>query len=264
MHTLILCRHGDSIWNGGQPGTQETFTGWTDVPLSEKGLMEARNTGQELASYCTNGIDALFTSTLTRAVQTAHTCIWAYSDKPLACYPQKYIADYRLNERHYGALQGFIKADVECGKHGHDPALVQKWRRNWFEVPPLLTDDDTRRKQELRLHSNVCVGPHNVPKGESLQIVANTRIRPFLQQVITPIMNQASQSPLPTSPKSSSAIKGGTGLVVAHANSLLALIGILCNDVEHKPLVLKKVGSYENTNWSTIGHTLLSITRRYS
>jgi hypothetical protein len=104
IHTLLLCRHGDSIWNGGHPGCQETFTGWTDVPLSDKGLQEAKNTGEELSMY-THGIDACFTSILSRAKYTAHHVTWSFSDKPYFVQPKKYITDYRLNERHYGALQ---------------------------------------------------------------------------------------------------------------------------------------------------------------
>ena len=104
IHTLLLCRHGDSIWNGGHPGCQETFTGWTDVPLSDKGLQEAKNTGEELSLY-TQGIDACFTSILSRATYTAHHVTWSFSDKPYFVQPRKYISDYRLNERHYGALQ---------------------------------------------------------------------------------------------------------------------------------------------------------------
>lgn len=106
VHTLLLCRHGDSIWNGGHPGCQETFTGWTDVPLSDKGLQEAKTTGEEVASYSYNqGIDACFTSILSRAKYTAHHVMWSFSNKPHLVQPRKYISDYRLNERHYGALQ---------------------------------------------------------------------------------------------------------------------------------------------------------------
>mmetsp|Transcript_27104 Transcript_27104/g.41555 ORF Transcript_27104/g.41555 Transcript_27104/m.41555 type:complete len:392 (+) Transcript_27104:247-1422(+) len=235
IHTLILCRHGDSIWNGGQPGQYETFTGWTDVPLSEKGLAEAKNTGTQVSSY-TLGIDACFTSILGRAQLTAHHCLWAFAEKPCGMEPRKYVTDYRLNERHYGALQGFVKSDVENGKYGHDPKQVQQWRRSWYAIPPLLEDNDNRRIEEIRKYANYCGGPRNVPRGESLDMVAKERIRPFLDDVLTPIMNDAAKLKGRTNRNN----EGGTGLVVAHANSLRALIGVICQ-VQKDPAALKKV-----------------------
>ena len=113
VHTLLLCRHGDSIFNGGEPGTRETFTGWMDVPLSQKGIQEAKQTGRQVSSY-NFGIDACFTSNLQRAQLTAHYCLWAFAEQSPGLAPQQYVMDYRLNERHYGALQGFVKADVEA------------------------------------------------------------------------------------------------------------------------------------------------------
>jgi 2,3-bisphosphoglycerate-dependent phosphoglycerate mutase len=228
IHTLLLCRHGDSIWNGGEPGTYETFTGWTDVGLSKKGMQEAKNTGEQVSAY-SFGIDACFTSILNRAQLTAHYCLWAFAEKPCGMEPRKYVSDYRLNERHYGALQGYVKQQVEDGKYGHDPADVKKWRRSWYVVPPLLDDDDPRRIDEVRKYAGVCGGKDNVPRGESLEQVAKNRIRPFLDEVLTPIMDEAAKS------------KGsGTGIVVAHANSLRALIGVLC-EVEKDPTALSKL-----------------------
>ena len=247
VHTLILCRHGDSVWNGGQPGTRETFTGWTDVPLSQKGRAEAKRIGMELHNYqqqnSNHPIDAVFTSTLTRAKQTAHECLWASpqqkngsntddSSSIIADGLQYYCMDYRLNERHYGALQGYVKDDVENGKHAllFDPKKVKDWRRSWYATPPLLTDDDPRRIEELKMYQEMCGGaPANVPRGESLEMVANNRIRPFLSNVITPILNQYSSDS-----------NGSTGLVVAHANSLRALMGVICN-VETNSMALKKL-----------------------
>jgi 2,3-bisphosphoglycerate-dependent phosphoglycerate mutase len=232
-HTLLLCRHGDSIWNGGQPGTQETFTGWTDVPLSQRGISEAVQTGEQLSSLLLgSGIDACFTSILSRAQLTAHHCLWAFGEKPSHEQPRKYVMDYRLNERHYGALQGFVKRDVENGKYGHDPDLVQQWRRSWHTVPPLLDQDDPRRLEEIRRFAHHCGGPDNVPRGESLEMVANNRIRPFLDDVLEPVLNQAAHRKKQDG--------GGTGLVVAHANSLRALIGVICN-VQDDPSALTKL-----------------------
>jgi 2,3-bisphosphoglycerate-dependent phosphoglycerate mutase len=249
IHTLLLCRHGDSIWNGGQPGTQETFTGWTDVPLSQKGIIEASNTGKEVSSY-SYGIDACFTSILGRAKVTAHHCMWAFSEQPYFTHPQKYISDYRLNERHYGSLQGNVKHEVENGSLGYEPDLVKQWRRNWYAVPPLLDDNDPRRIEEVKKYSNFCGGADNVPKGESLQMVANDRIKPFLDDVLDPIMEQAayrrrqiimdSSVTLTSSHENDYEYQGGTGLVIAHANSLRALIGVICQ-VENDAVALEKL-----------------------
>jgi len=241
VHTLLLCRHGDSIWNGGQPGTQETFTGWTDVPLSQKGITEARNTAEELALY-SHGIDACFTSILGRAKETAHYCCWAFAEKPFFTEPKKYVSDYRLNERHYGALQGYIKSHVEQGLHGHDYKSVQEWRRSWYAVPPLLTGDDPRRIKEVQQFANYCGGIENVPYGESLEMVANNRIRPFLDNVLHPIMSEAAESKQMQSLNGDGDRNniGGCGLVVAHANSLRALIGVICQ-VEKDEVALKRL-----------------------
>ena len=247
IHTLLLCRHGDSIWNGGQPGTKETFTGWTDVPLSQKGIKEASNTGKELSSY-TYGIDACFTSILGRAKETAHHCLWAFAEQPVFTQPQKYASDYRLNERHYGALQGYVKHEVENGLLGYDSTLVKQWRRNWYAVPPLLEDHDPRRIEEVKKYGNFCGGADNVPRGESLEMVAKNRIRPFLEGVLHPTIDEAAtirnrQNKQYNDNSIQSNIfnqQGGTGLVIAHANSLRALIGVICQ-VEKDELALKKL-----------------------
>ena len=170
IHTLILTRHGDSLWNGKYPGCKETFTGWTDVGLSPIGEQEAVRTGHLLTQY-TRGvnIDALFTSTLARAKMTAHHCWFAYYDRIEEDYrqekryqyynrpdqqqqstqqyeaPAQFIIDHRLNERHYGSLQGLVKAECEIGMHGHSPEDVYEWRRSWHAVPPQLQDDDPRQ-----------------------------------------------------------------------------------------------------------------------
>jgi 2,3-bisphosphoglycerate-dependent phosphoglycerate mutase len=259
VHTLLLCRHGDSIWNGGEPGCRETFTGWTDVPLSQKGIREAANTGRQLSQYYRLGIDAC--CTLQRAQLTAHYCIWAFSDQPSHVSPRKYIQDFRLNERHYGALQGLVKEDVERGLYGHDAEQVQRWRRSWYEVPPLLLDeeDDPRRLQEVKKFSTMCGGAENVPRGESLAQVAHNRIKPFLEQVLCPILDEATESRRHQQEQqqvqnfnnhddgggggssSDTTTMGGTGLIVAHANSLRALIGVLCDIENGPPEALKRL-----------------------
>lgn len=275
IHTLILTRHGDSVWNGKSPGSRETFTGWTDVPLSSIGEREAVRTGQLLTQY-TGGItiDALFTSALGRARMTAHYCWWSYYERLEQKYrltkryqyynqpnqqpsmdnqrqddwiPRQFIIDHRLNERHYGSLQGLVKSDAELGLHGHSPADVVQWRRSWHAIPPPLQDNDPRRLEELRLYGNICGGGENVPRGESLAMVAKDRIRPFLEERLTPLLESAylqstpsREGPLFRDPAKSPVEEGGTALIVAHANSLRALIGVIC-DVEHDPAALRKL-----------------------
>ncbi|KAL3792275.1 hypothetical protein ACHAW5_001101 [Stephanodiscus triporus] len=262
------------MWNGKYPGCQETFTGWTDVSLSPIGEQEAIRTGRMLTEF-TGRVDALFTSTLTRAKMTAHHCWWAYYDRLEEQYrqqkqyqyynqpnglrhhtdivdhpyqaPARFVIDHRLNERHYGSLQGLIKAEVESGVYGHAPEDVRQWRRSWHAIPPPLKDDDPRRVAELRMFMNIC-GERKVPKSESLAMVAENRIRPFLADKLTPMLDSAYESKSLSSSTegstSDTAIEGGTALIVAHANSLRALIGVVCN-VEQDPLglALKKLES---------------------
>lgn len=257
IHTLILTRHGDSLWNGKYPGCRETFTGWTDVDLSPIGEQEAIRTAKIL-SQTTRGvnIDALFTSTLTRAKMTAHYCWWAYYDRSNEPYQQRkdnegdntpgqFVMDYRLNERHYGSLQGLVKADAEAGDHGHSPEDVYKWRRSWHAIPPPMEDNDPRRIEEFRKYGSYC----DVPRSESLSMVAENRIRPFLSERLTPILDDAdnsnsSASSEDISQNDSKIESGGTALIVAHANSIRALIGVICN-VEQDPhgLALGKLES---------------------
>jgi|AntRauTorckE5430_2_1112549.scaffolds.fasta_scaffold28590_2 bisphosphoglycerate-dependent phosphoglycerate mutase len=167
--------------------------------------------------------------------------------------PKQYVSDYRLNERHYGALQGYVKSHVEEGRYGHDYHSVQAWRRSWYAVPPLLDENDPRRIQEIKQYANYCGGRENVPRGESLAMVANDRIRPFLDSVLHPIMSKAAETKqshgqMISSPSgqdsehvnNDKAKDGGCGLVVAHANSLRALIGVICQ-VENDEIALKRL-----------------------
>ncbi|CAJ1933551.1 unnamed protein product [Cylindrotheca closterium] len=227
VHTLLLSRHGDSIWNGGQPGVPETFTGWTDVPLSPRGVEEAKSLGRELTQRWESTIDACFTSTLQRAQMTAHYCYWAFAELPNNREIKRFVIDYRLNERHYGTLQGFSKEKVEKGVYGHGSSTVKHWRRSWHAVPPLLSADDPRRKHEITRFKEICGGEESrVPRGESLSQVSKDRIQPFIEEVLTPTLNKSPGD------------GGGTGLIVAHANSLRALIGAFV-DVENDPVALR-------------------------
>jgi 2,3-bisphosphoglycerate-dependent phosphoglycerate mutase len=160
---------------------------------------------------------------------TAHYCYWEFEKLPQDRKINQFVIDYRLNERHYGSLQGYSKEKIESGFYGHGSSTVQLWRRSWHAVPPLLSHNDPRRKKELVQFINICGGDEqNVPRGESLDQVAKNRIQPFIQEVLTPTLNRSSR------------VGGGTGLIVAHANSLRALIGIFAK-VEDDPIALKKL-----------------------
>jgi 2,3-bisphosphoglycerate-dependent phosphoglycerate mutase len=127
---------------------------------------------------------------------------------------------------------------VEAGLYGHDPDDVRLWRRSWYTVPPLLPENYPRRLEDLQKYINYCGGdPAHVPQGESLKQVANKRIRPFLdQEVVTPpVLQEAALKNNNNNNKN-----GGTGLVVAHANSLCALLGVICK-AEKDPLALAKL-----------------------
>lgn len=236
VHTLLLCRHGDSVWNGGQPGCDERFTGWTDVQLSDNGRQEATEAASQLAGYFYN-VDMVFTSMLQRALETTEACLdHIHRDLEDNADPPPVICDFRLAERHYGSLQGYVKKEVESGKYGHDRDLVEQWRRSWYAVPPLLDDNDERRKEEVSMFGELCGGAEHVPRGESLEMVAKNRVRPCLNEVITPALNLIAAQKSDKSHKRAEE-ELTAGLVVAHANSLRALIGVLC-EVEDDPLAL--------------------------
>lgn len=187
--TLILLRHGQSQWN-----ELNLFTGWVDVRLTEQGKNEARRGGELLAE---SGLlpDVLHTSVLSRAIQTANIALDA-ADR--LWIPVK--RSWRLNERHYGALQGKDKAQTleEFG-----PEQFQLWRRS-FDVPPPLLDDDSEFSQ---VHDPRYVGiDGEVPRTESLKIVID-RMLPYWENEIVPDL-----------------AAGKTVLVTAHGNSLRGLV----------------------------------------
>lgn len=143
MASLILIRHGQSVWNASN-----RFTGWTDVDLSDKGVIEAEEAGRQLSDI---RIDVVHTSDLIRAQRTAKIVI-QQNESSGEDVPTKY--DWRLNERHYGALQGLNKAET-AEKHGAEQ--VQIWRRS-FDVPP--------------------------PEGESLEMTAERTIPYFTEEIL--------------------------------------------------------------------------------
>ncbi len=188
-HTLILLRHGNSEWNA-----KNLFTGWVDVRLSDLGKQEAARAGELLAA---SGLkpDVQYTSLLTRAIQTANIAL-DVADR--AWLPVK--RSWRLNERHYGSLQGLDKAET-LAKYGEEQFM--EWRRS-FDVPPPPLDDDSEWSQVGDERYNGIDG--EVPRTESLKIVID-RMLPYWEAEIVPDL-----------------ASGKTVLVTAHGNSLRALV----------------------------------------
>ncbi len=193
MIRLVLLRHGESTWN-----KENRFTGWTDVDLSERGREEAKAAGQLLkdGGYT---FDLAFTSVLKRAFRT----LWAALDElDLLWIPV--TKDWRLNERHYGALQGLNKAET-AAKHGD--AQIKIWRRSYDIPPPALTRDDERYPSRDPRYANV--DPQLLPLTESLKDTVD-RFLPYWHEAIAP------------------AIRSGKRVVIAaHGNSLRALVKYL-------------------------------------
>jgi 2,3-bisphosphoglycerate-dependent phosphoglycerate mutase len=195
MIRLVLLRHGESTWN-----KENRFTGWTDVDLSERGREEARAAGQLLKAGGYT-FDLAFTSVLKRAIRTLWT---ALDELDLLWIPV--TKDWRLNERHYGALQGLNKAET-AAKHGD--AQIKIWRRSYDIPPPPLTKDDERYPSRDPRYAGV--DPARLPLTESLKDTVD-RFLPYWHEAIAP------------------AIRSGKRVVIAaHGNSLRALVKYLDN-----------------------------------
>jgi len=193
MHTLVLLRHGESTWN-----KENRFTGWTDVDLTEKGRDEARTAGQLLKAEGL-AFDLLFTSLLKRAIRTSHITLDELDQLWLPVQ-----RSWRLNERHYGALQGLNKAET-AAKHGDDQVKI--WRRAYAIAPPPLSADDPRHPARDPRYRDVPAAV--LPLTESLKDTV-ARFLPYWHEAIAP------------------AIRGGRRvLIVAHGNSLRALVKFL-------------------------------------
>jgi 2,3-bisphosphoglycerate-dependent phosphoglycerate mutase len=195
MHKLVLLRHGESTWN-----KENRFTGWTDVDLTEKGRDEAKAAGQLLKAggYA---FDLVFTSLLKRAIRTSNI---ALDELDQLWLPVE--RSWRLNERHYGALQGLNKAET-AAQHGEDQVKI--WRRAFAIAPPPLTPDDPRHPSRDPRYRNV--PPADLPLTESLKDTI-ARFLPYWHESIAP------------------QIKAGKRvLIVAHGNSLRALVKFLDN-----------------------------------
>ena len=190
---LVLLRHGQSIWN-----LENLFTGWIDVDLSAQGLVEAREAGQLLRA---EGIafDLAFTSVLKRAIRT----LWiALDEMDMMWLPVE--RSWRLNERHYGALQGLDKAQT-VAKHGADQVKV--WRRSYDIPPPPLDPSHAQHPRFDRRYAEV--DPSELPSSESLKDTL-ARVLPYWNARIAPEL-----------------VAGRNVLVAAHGNSLRAMVKML-------------------------------------
>jgi len=195
MKKLLLLRHGESTWN-----KENRFTGWTDVPLSGKGIEEAREAGRLLAK---EGFifDVAFTSVLKRAIKT----LWiALEEMDLMWIPVH--NHWRLNERHYGALQGLNKAET-AEKHGVEQVKI--WRRSYDIPPPVLTKDDERYPGKDPRYARL--RPEEIPTTESLKDTV-ARFLPYWHETIAPVVRD-----------------GKRVIIAAHGNSLRALVKFLDN-----------------------------------
>jgi 2,3-bisphosphoglycerate-dependent phosphoglycerate mutase len=195
MHKLVLVRHGESTWN-----RENRFTGWTDVDLSERGAREAHEAGRTLRKdmYV---FDVAFTSVLKRAIRT----LWIMLDE----LDQMWIPvhnHWRLNERHYGALQGLNKAEM-ASKYGEEQVLI--WRRSYDVRPPALEKTDERYPGSDPRYQDM--NEKEIPLCESLKDTVN-RFLPYWHDVLAPTVRS-----------------GKRVLISAHGNSLRALVKYLDN-----------------------------------
>jgi 2,3-bisphosphoglycerate-dependent phosphoglycerate mutase len=193
MHKLVLLRHGESTWN-----KENLFTGWTDVDLSEKGLHEAKEAGQLLRKdgYV---FDIAFTSVLKRAIRT----LWLVMDEmDMMWIPV--IRDWRLNERHYGSLQGLNKAEM-AEKFGEEQVKI--WRRSYDIRPPALEETDPRNPAKDPRYSQL--KKEHIPLTECLKDTVE-RFLPCWHQVIAPTIRS-----------------GKRVIIAAHGNSLRSLVKYL-------------------------------------
>ncbi|MFW5684271.1 MAG: 2,3-diphosphoglycerate-dependent phosphoglycerate mutase, partial [Spirochaetota bacterium] len=188
MYKVLLLRHGESVWN-----KSNRFTGWTDVELSERGREEAKNAGQVMKAEGLR-FDIAFTSVLRRAINTLHI---ALDEMDLHWIPE--VKNWRLNERHYGALQGLNKAET-AEKYGDEQVHV--WRRSYATPPPELDEDDERFPGKDPRYADL--DRKDVPRTECLKDTVE-RFLPMWHDEIAPT------------------IKSGKRVIIAaHGNSLRA------------------------------------------
>jgi 2,3-bisphosphoglycerate-dependent phosphoglycerate mutase len=202
MKKLVLLRHGESIWN-----QENRFTGWTDIDLSEKGLAEANKAGEVLKK---EGFvfDVAYTSVLKRAIRT----LWIALDKMDLMWIPVYNS-WRLNERHYGALQGLNKSEM-AAKYGEEQVLI--WRRSYDIQPPALEKTDERYPGKDPRYKGL--DKKDIPVTECLKDTVS-RFLPYWHETIAPTVKS-----------------GKSVLIAAHGNSLRALVKYLDN-VSDKDIV---------------------------
>jgi 2,3-bisphosphoglycerate-dependent phosphoglycerate mutase len=193
MNKLVLLRHGESVWN-----KENLFTGWTDVDLSEQGKLEARDAGRLLANEGF-AFDVTFTSVLRRAIRT----LWTVLDEMDRMWVPV-VNDWRLNERHYGALQGLNKAET-AEKYGE--AQMKLWRRSYDVPPPALSEKDPRYPGFDPRYKNL--SKSQLPLTECLKDTV-ARVLPCWHELIAPRVKAGNQV-----------------LITAHGNSLRALVKYL-------------------------------------
>ena len=200
-YQLVLVRHGESVWNKAN-----LFTGWTDVELSEAGMSEASEAGRLLKE---NGFDfdVCYTSYLKRAIHTLNLIL---DEMDRAWLPVN--KSWRLNERHYGALQGLNKAETEA-KYGEEQVKI--WRRSYDILPPALASDDERQPSKQPMYRGIDI--QDLPSSESLKTTIE-RVVPYFENCIKPAM-----------------LEGKRVLITAHGNSLRSLVkyfdGIADDDI---------------------------------
>ncbi|HTL91962.1 MAG TPA: 2,3-diphosphoglycerate-dependent phosphoglycerate mutase [Steroidobacteraceae bacterium] len=202
MYKLVLLRHGESVWN-----KENRFTGWTDVDLSERGMQEAHLAGKLLreGGY---GFDVAYTSVLKRAIRT----LWTVLDElDLMWIPVH--NSWRLNERHYGALQGLNKAEMAT-RYGDEQILI--WRRSYDVRPPALAADDERWPGRDARYRDLA--PADVPATECLKDTV-ARFLPYWTGTIAPAISA-----------------GKRVIIAAHGNSIRALIKYL-DEVSEQDIV---------------------------
>jgi len=193
MHKLVLIRHGESTWN-----LENRFTGWTDVDLTPLGLEQAVSAGRLLKAEGYD-FDLCYTSVLKRATRT----LWHVLDEMDRTW-LPVVNSWRLNERHYGALQGLNKAET-AKKYGDEQVLV--WRRSYDTPPPALEESDPRWERADRRYARLT--PQEMPRTECLKDTV-ARVLPFWNESMAP------------------AIRAGKRIVVAaHGNSIRALVKYL-------------------------------------
>jgi len=202
LNKLVLLRHGESQWN-----LENRFTGWTDVDLSEKGIKEATSSG-EILKESGFDFDLVYSSLLLRAHRTMDICL---EEMGISDIPLKY--NWRLNERHYGTLQGLNKGET-AQKYGDDQVLT--WRRSYNTPPPPLGINDERHPRFDNSYDDL--NENQLPASESLKDTMD-RFLPYWHETISPSIQS-----------------GKKVLIVAHGNSLRALVKYL-DDISEEEII---------------------------